>query len=111
MRELFKFDVNACDPAPDCVPSPQPTRTAPSRSRASPLEELAKCDAPHGSLLQQLSRPSQMSLVARYLALEPMACDAFEERAAILEHDAGLSRQEAEAEAFRMVMEAYRNAE
>ncbi|MDW3223012.1 MAG: hypothetical protein R8G34_09040 [Paracoccaceae bacterium] len=50
---------------------------------------------------------SQMSLVAKFMALDPIARDAFEERAAILEYDAGLTRAEAERQAFILVMEAY----
>ncbi|WP_299680589.1 hypothetical protein [uncultured Roseobacter sp.] len=52
---------------------------------------------------------SQKSLVAKFMALDPIANDAFEERAAMLQFDAGMSREEAEREAFIQVMAAYRS--
>ena len=111
MRELFSFDLDDRDPFPMTPPGSGLARERHGRSPTSPLKDLARCKAEPGTLLNDVSRPSQMSLVARYMALHPIARDAFEERAAILEHDAGLSRQDAEAEAFRLVMQAFRNAE
>lgn len=52
-----------------------------------------------------------MSLVARFMSLDPVARDAFEERAAILEFDSGFTREEVEAKAFQMVMQAFHDSE
>ncbi len=109
MRELFQFDIYEEDKATVHAPSAQKARAEPLRPKRSLIEQLANSTAPTGALLQQLSLMSPMSLVAKYMALDNIARELFEERAAILEYDAGLPRPEAEAEAFRMVMQAYRD--
>jgi hypothetical protein len=111
MRELFSFDLDDRDPFPMTPPKPEAACEDGRRPPASPLNDLLNRKAEPGTILHDLSQASQISLVARYMALHPIARDAFEERAAILEHDAGLSRQDAEAEAFRLVMQAFRDAE
>lgn len=113
MSELFQFDVHEDDEdheAAGNAPSAQDPRAHTPRPKPSLIAKLANSNAPPGSLLQQLSPMSPMSLVAKYMALDDVARELFEERAAILEYDAGLPRPEAEAEAFRMVMQAYRDS-
>lgn len=51
-------------------------------------------------------RVLEPSLISSFMALDPVANDAFEERAAILEYVEGLPRAEAELLAFRRVMTA-----
>lgn len=108
MRELFKFDPDF-DPASDLV-------------RPNRIEAHVHSTAPQSTLVQQLfpddevtraflSQVSQKSLVARFMDLDPIAKELFEERAAILQYEAGLSRPDAETTAFRLVMQAYRDAE
>ncbi|EAR50309.1 hypothetical protein OG2516_07178 [Oceanicola granulosus HTCC2516] len=109
MNDLFRFDFDEAEKVqiPPTPPRQEGVDKAPAKHAA--LADLANCDSEPGSLVWQLSHPSQMSLVARYMALDDTARDAFEERAAILEHDAGLPRPAAETLAFREVMQAYRD--
>ena len=71
--------------------------------RASPcLPHSSLLQKSEGSLLSQavplvpLSPPSKSNVIGLYLELETVR-EAYEERAAILEYDAGMSREEAEA--------------
>lgn len=103
MYELFTFDLGSDIPA---APSPPPPPVA--------TRGIGACTLPPQNTLisREKSGPSQvsqMSLVARYMALDPLALELFEERAAILEYDAGLSRSEAERRAFAFVMARYRD--
>ncbi|MEP0960658.1 MAG: hypothetical protein ABJQ70_19100 [Roseobacter sp.] len=100
MYKLFTYTDETVAPA-STTHSPPAIATRPKKSRlqmvCNPLPDMVK------------SNLSQKSLVAKYMALDPEARDAFEERAAILEYDAGLSRAEAERQAFIEVMDAYRD--
>ena len=103
MSKLFKFEL----PHPDssAIQNAEPkSGTAASHADLPDLTKLIQ----H---VHQKKRLSQMSLVARFMSLDPVARDAFEERAAILEFDAGFTREEAEAKAFQMVMQAFHDAE
>ncbi|MEP1613532.1 MAG: hypothetical protein ABJL72_16635 [Roseobacter sp.] len=101
MYKLFTFNADAAAP---CPPSSPPLRSA-TNAKDEPALATAKALTPNRN-----STLSQMSLVAKFMALDPIALDAFEERAAILEYDAGLSRADAEREAFTQVMQAFREA-
>lgn len=82
----------------------------PSHTTFATMPEKARMQtAPKPLSKIEKSKVSQMSLVAKFMALDPIARCAFEERAAILEYDAGLSRAEAERQAFILVMDAYRD--
>lgn len=85
-----------------------PTTPAPTTVATTP-EELGMQTAPKPLARIEKPKVSQVSLVAKFMALDPIARDVFEERAAILEYDAGLSRAEAERQAFIQVMDAYRD--
>ena len=82
----------------------------PSRTYGRVRQDHRQADKPNftaakTSALQNLGRSiSEPSLIARYMALDGTAQDAFQERAAILEYQNGMSRPQAELEAFRMVM-------
>ena len=90
----FTFDPTA--PAPTRPTAYPNLRRAPQRSQPTPLNVH--------KITQNPSQMSQMSLVAKYMATDPDIKYAFEERAAIIEHDAGLPRAEAETRAFRSIM-------
>lgn len=99
MHKLFTFKYDA------------KSASAPSQSRgASATNTDAKRTVATDKPLIGIKNTvlSQQSLVAKYMALDPVALDAFEERAAILQFDAGLSREEAERQAFFQVMDAFR---
>ncbi len=107
MSKLFSFDLDedVLDPRVASVPgqthnelnSPKPANTN------STIGFSAYYQGP-------LQHRSQMSLVAKYMALDPVAFHAFEERAAILEFDQGFTKEEAEMEAFRRVMKEYQES-
>ncbi|MEO1749775.1 MAG: hypothetical protein AAFR27_14390 [Pseudomonadota bacterium] len=82
----------------------------PSRTYGRDRQDHRQADKPNftaakTSALQNLGRSlAEPSLIARYTALDPIAKDAFQERAAILEYQDGMTRPQAELEALRMVM-------
>ncbi|WP_227268735.1 hypothetical protein [Roseobacter weihaiensis] len=99
MYKLFTYNVATDAPCPPSQPSQEPATKSPATSphaTANPLQNRAN------------SNLSQKSLVAKFMALDSIARDAFEERAAILQFDAGMSRDEAEREALIQVMATYR---
>ncbi len=99
MYKLFTFDAassTTCPPSPSPPQSATSTKNETSRATSKALTKIRN------------SALSQKSLVAKFMALDPIALDAFEERAAILEFDAGLSRADAEREAFFQVIQAFR---
>lgn len=109
MYELFKFDpFKAPDPLSHKVKMVAEKRSAETTSK--PAQKFSRSvlrpePATNSPLLAvQLSQESQTSLVARFMSLHPIAKDAFEERAAILEYEGGFHRREAEAEAMRMTL-------
>ncbi|MEL7213266.1 MAG: hypothetical protein AAGK92_11420 [Pseudomonadota bacterium] len=100
MYKLFTFDMDVADNRASSPPTLEPatnTGYQPQKTTDNTLTQLRKSDL------------SQKSLVAEYMALDPIALDAFTERAAILQYDAGISRAEAEREAFIHVMQAFRD--
>ena len=107
MSKLFSFDLeeDVLDPRVASVPgqshnelnSPEPAKTNSTAGYVSRHQG-------------QLQHRSQMSLVAKYMALDPVALHAFEERAAILEFDQGFTREVAEMEAFRRVMKEFQDS-
>lgn len=99
MYELYTFD-----PEGDGKAVPSPPRPVATRALEEHVGEL-----PNPLMQSENRRRPQMSLVARYMALDPTARDLFEERAAVLEYDAGLPRPEAERRAFAMVVARYRD--
>ncbi|MEO1798634.1 MAG: hypothetical protein AAFR53_16760 [Pseudomonadota bacterium] len=111
MFDLFEFDPfspsQATAEKPPAVPNcyiAVPAETLQTHPKGSLLAALKDDDAPLGSLMSHMSRPS---LVAQFMSLDPIAKEAFEERAAILEYESGLSRPKAEAKAMRMVCQAF----
>ena len=99
MYKLFTFSLDADALCP-------PSR--PRGSSATNTETLRPVATDKPLVGIRNTALSQQSLVAKYMALDPVALDAFEERAAILQFDAGLSREDAERQAFIQVMEAFR---
>lgn len=105
MLDLFTFEeeqarkidhqTDACPGAPGLSHTVQRMPSAPGRNH----DQMSTSK-------QQESRKSQESLVAKFMALDPIAHDRFNERAAILEYDAGMTRAEAERKAYRDVMQA-----
>lgn len=99
MYELFTFD-------PRSTARPSSSRPVATRPPVEPERDV------HNPLIRRekprRSQRSQRSLVASYMALDPIARELFEERAAILEYEAGLARADAERQAFHMVMQRYR---
>lgn len=76
-----------------------------SKAKASGLKGLENFNAPLGSFMSHITKPT---LIGKYMALDPLVREVFQERAAILEYDAGFSRDEAERRALRMVMDRIR---
>ena len=105
MTELFQFEWGA-----DTAPAQhQPSRHINDNRipEGSAFAELERRTTPLGARVSQLSRKS---LVAKFMALDELARDAFEERAAILEIEGGLPRDKAEAKALAMIIKAYQHA-
>lgn len=103
MYELFTFDLG---------PDARPTTSQPFQPVATGCGDDSASETDNALIPIIKHRPSQMSqmsLVARYMALDPNARDIFEERAAILQFEAGFSRADAERRAFALVMERYRD--
>ncbi len=100
MYKLLTFDMDVTDNLALSPPRREAATNAGCQAQIATdntLTQLRKSDL------------SQKSLVAEYMALDPVALDAFEERAAILQYNAGMSRAEAERQAFIQVMQAFRD--
>lgn len=80
--------------------------SSPSASALKDLPDLTASMRVH----KKQERMSHMSLVAKFMALDPITRDLFEERAAILEESSGMTRHQAERMAFKMVMQAHQKA-
>lgn len=100
MHKLFTFNI---DEVGHGAPSSQ------TRETATDGEHQPQIATDNTLMQKRKSELSQKSLVAKYMALDPNVHDAFEERAAILQFDAGLSCAEAERQAFIEVMQAFRD--
>lgn len=99
MSKLFTFDAGS---AGTRLPSPSLQRSA------TDIKDEASGATFKALIKNRNSALSQKSLVAKFMALDPIAHELFEERAAIQEYDAGLSRADAEREAFIQVMQTFR---
>lgn len=105
MLDLFTFDEEPQRPinqkAADSTASPGLVHTA----QRMPSSSSRAYDQMFASK-QRESRKSQESLVAKFMALDPIAYDRFNERAAILQYDVGMTRAEAERRAYRDVLQS-----
>lgn len=64
----------------------------------------------HRALINiQKSKVSQKSLVARFMAQDPDVHAVFQELVARLVREAGMDNEQAEAQAFVQIMDAFRN--
>lgn len=100
MYSLFTFQIDKDATCSSSMPKREDATNQENAASAATVKSLPKI---------RNSALSQKSLVAEYMALDPVIQDAFEERAAILQYEAGLSREEAERRAFIQVMEAFRD--
>lgn|GEM_PF-5407983 len=116
MFDFFSFDldeisldqgaeVGAPEESP-AAPKQEPTAN-PVKSLLDEVGDLTELMLSNRRKRQQESQKSRESQVAKFMALDPVARDAFEERAAILEYEAGFSREEAELRAFQLVVHAF----
>lgn len=97
MIEYFKFQ-----PGKQVVPAAKETTSAPSQP------ETERHSTVSNHMRRMVAKATQPSLIAKFMALDPIINDAFEERAAILEYDAGVPRAEAEFRAFREIMAKFK---
>lgn len=100
MYKRFQFDVVSAVQSLHSTPLKSATKLTlvPGPATANGLKLHAN------PRLSPESPKSPSSLIAQFMALDPVALELFEERAAILEYDAGLPRDEAKRRAFAMVI-------
>lgn len=76
---------------------------------ATNVEFVAKLETHRALINRHKSKVSQKSLVARFTAQDPDVHAVFQEMVATLVREAGMNNEQAEAQAFVQIMDAFRN--